>query len=651
MMHARCAFGAMLILNLFGAAADVQAQVVAPEFAADYSMTDLGSVPGVPPQYGGLFILASDPASLYIGGEANGSLGALYRIALVRDGDDDITGFSGTAVRVADAPYNDGGITLDPGGHISYAQWPSNGYGQIDLATGTVVNQIDLTPLGVASASAMVAFIPAGFPGAGGMRIASWSGGEFYEVDYSVDPGGIIGIASVTAVPASTLPGGPEGWAYVPSGSPQFAAPSMIVSEYGSATVSVFEMDATGNPVIATRRDFITGLDGAEGAAFDPVSGAYLFSTFGGGDHVIVVEGFAAPTVANATLLPASLDFGDVAQGATSPAQALTLSSTGTAPLEIAGADTVGDWFAVASTCPVGLPGLAPGESCTIEITCSPDAIGPQAGSYNLATNAGALQSTLQCNGISGAAGTLSPAALDFGGVPQGTTSVGQVLTLASTGTAPLQITNAAASGDWYGAASTCPIGAPGLAPGESCTIEVTCSPDAVGPQAGSYDIETDAGTLQSTLQCNGISGAAGNLSPAALDFGDVPQGTTSAGQVLTFASTGSGPLQIISAGASGSWYDVVSTCPIGAPGLAPGASCTIDVTCSPDAAGLQAGSYSLATDAGAFESTMQCSGIATGPGQPVQPVPTRSPAGIAALIALLALVGTAVVRARRPAR
>jgi hypothetical protein len=546
MIHARHACCALLVPILAGAAGRVQAQVIAPEFAADYSMTDLGSVPDVPPQYGGLFILASDPGSLYIGGGANGSLGALYRIALVRDGDDDITGFSGNAVRVADAPFNDGGITLDPGGHISYAQWPSNGYGQIDLATGTIVNQIDLNPLGVAASSAMVAFIPAGFPGAGGMRIASWSGGEFYEADYSVDPGGIIGISSVTPVPGSTLPGGPEGWAYVPSGSPQFSAPSMMVSEFSNANVSVFEMDGAGNPVIATRREFITGLTGAEGAAFDPVSGAYLFSTFGGGDRVIVVDGFAAPTVANATLLPASLDFGDVAQGATSLAQVLTLSSTGTAPLEIAGAGTVGDWFTQASTCPIGAPGLAPGETCTIDITCSPDAMGPQAGSYNLATNAGALQSSLQCNGISGAAGTLSP---------------------------------------------------------------------------------------------------------AALDFGDVPQGTTSAVQVLTLASTGSGPLQITGAGASGSWYDAASTCPIGAPGLAAGSSCTIEITCSPDAAGLQSGSYSLATDAGAFASTMQCNGIAIGPGQAVQPVPTRSPGGIAALIALLAIVGTAVVRARRPAR
>ena len=43
----------------------------------------------------------------------------------------------------------------------------------------------------------------------------------------------------------------------------------------------------------ATRRDFITVLEGAEGAAIDPLTGDFLFSTFGGGHRIIVVRGFA----------------------------------------------------------------------------------------------------------------------------------------------------------------------------------------------------------------------------------------------------------------------------------------------------------------------------------------------------------------------
>ncbi len=273
----------------------VQAQTLQPPFDADYTLLDLGSAPGVPPSYGGVFILASQPNTLYIGGDANDSPGALYAINLLRDGAGLITGFSGSATRVADAPFNDGGIVPDPGGLISYAQWPENRYAQINLATGLVVNDIDLTPLGVADSSASVAFIPAGYPGAGGMRIASWSGGQFYVVNYSVGGGGIISINGVTQVAGSTLPGGPEGWAYVPLGSAQFPSPSMIVSEFSSGNVAAFNMDAQGNPVISSRRVVVSGLSGAEGAAIDPVTGAFVFSTFGGGDRVVVLSGFEVP--------------------------------------------------------------------------------------------------------------------------------------------------------------------------------------------------------------------------------------------------------------------------------------------------------------------------------------------------------------------
>ena len=155
-----------------------------------------------------------------------------------------------------------------------------------------MVNTVPLGPFGVASASATAAFIPPGYPGAGGMRIASWAGGEFYAITYSVGGGGIISITAATRIPASTLPGGPEGWGYVPLGSPDFSVPSMIVSEYSADSVAVYDMDVNGNPIVASRRVFITGLTGAEGAAIDPISGSFIFSTFGGGNHIIVVRGF-----------------------------------------------------------------------------------------------------------------------------------------------------------------------------------------------------------------------------------------------------------------------------------------------------------------------------------------------------------------------
>ena len=43
----------------------------------------------------------------------------------------------------------------------------------------------------------------------------------------------------------------------------------------------------------------MTGLGGAEGGTRDPVTGDFLFSTFGGGDRVLVVRGFNPDCTAN----------------------------------------------------------------------------------------------------------------------------------------------------------------------------------------------------------------------------------------------------------------------------------------------------------------------------------------------------------------
>jgi hypothetical protein len=47
--------------------------------------------------------------------------------------------------------------------------------------------------------------------------------------------------------------------------------------------------------VLSTRRVIVTGLSGAEGALVDPVTGDFIFSTFGGEGRIIVVRGFRAP--------------------------------------------------------------------------------------------------------------------------------------------------------------------------------------------------------------------------------------------------------------------------------------------------------------------------------------------------------------------
>ena len=88
---------------------------------------------------------------------------------------------------------------------------------------------------------------------------------------------------------------GPEGVIYVAAGNPQITVPSVLVSEYSAGAVSTYEVDPNGDPIVATRRVLLSGLSGAEGALIDPVTGDFLFSTFGGGNQLVRVSGFVAP--------------------------------------------------------------------------------------------------------------------------------------------------------------------------------------------------------------------------------------------------------------------------------------------------------------------------------------------------------------------
>lgn len=278
-----------------------RALALGSDFAADYTATSFGSVPGLPARYGGLAFL--DHNTLLIGGNANTAAGRLYTIDVARGSGGHITGFSGTAqVFGSVGEYNDGGVVFGPGGVLFTSRWPVNELGQTKPGSTDEDKIVNLAPLGSAQSHAALNFVPSGFAGAGQMKIVSWSGGQFYTATLAADGSGTFDVTTVVqedlnpSLPGiQNVPGGPEGFVYIDGANAGFGADSMLISEYSANTVGVYELDGNGNPLVATRRDFLTGLSGAEGAAIDPLTGDFLFSTFGGGNQVVAVRGFLAP--------------------------------------------------------------------------------------------------------------------------------------------------------------------------------------------------------------------------------------------------------------------------------------------------------------------------------------------------------------------
>lgn len=295
----------ILALLAVVAVGHAQAVEIGPDFVFDYVGASLGSVPDLPPLYGGLTFIGNN--TILIGGQANTASGRLYTIGVVRDATNHIVGFSGTAALYPGpgsgiGDFNDGGVVFGPGGVLFTSRWPVNELGQTKPGSADEDKVINLATLGVASSHAALNFVPAGFGGAGRLKLVSWAGGQWYDAAVSPDGNGTFDLVGLTQVDLDlstpgidVVPGGPEGFVYIPAGNPAFLANSILISEYSVGQVGAYELDANGNPLVASRRLFLSGLGGAEGAAIDPLTGDFLFSTFGGGDQIFVVQGFNVP--------------------------------------------------------------------------------------------------------------------------------------------------------------------------------------------------------------------------------------------------------------------------------------------------------------------------------------------------------------------
>jgi parallel beta-helix repeat protein len=99
---------------------------------------------------------------------------------------------------------------------------------------------------------------------------------------------------------------------------------------------------------------------------------------------------------------PASLTFGSQAVGATSGAQPVTVTNTGTAAAAISQVVTSGD-FAESSTCGAS---IAAGGSCTVSVTFTPTATGTRTGVLTINSNASNGATTVALTGTGGTGST-----------------------------------------------------------------------------------------------------------------------------------------------------------------------------------------------------------------------------------------------------
>jgi hypothetical protein len=240
-----------------------------------------------------------------------------------------------------------------------------------------------------------------------------------------------------------------------------------------------------------------------------------------------------------ASLIPASLNFGNQSIVISSPAQAVTLANLGASSLHVTGitfsGTNPGD-FSEKNNCTT----IAAGSSCTINVVFSPAVTGARSGLLNVNFSSGGvspLPASLAGVGVSLPPVILSPLSANFGSQPLHSSSAAQAVTLTNNARAALSISSIAIGGtnrNDFLETNTCGAS---LSGGASCTISVRFQPTAPGSRSGSVLITDNSSGSPQSVALSGLAPAPvpylqGPLVPVTVTPG-------AAGSALTLNGTG----------------------------------------------------------------------------------------------------------------
>jgi hypothetical protein len=215
----------------------------------------------------------------------------------------------------------------------------------------------------------------------------------------------------------------------------------------------------------------------------------------------------------------------------------------------------------------------------------------------------------LTASTLTQAALTLSATSFTFGPQQVGTQSAAQILTLTSSGSAPVTFSTLAITGDFT---ETDDCAGQTLAVGSTCTVEIVFAPAATGALSGTLTLYANVPGGQATVALNGTgtAPAAIVLTPLALTFPATVVNQTAASQNITVSNTGGSPATLSTPVFSGDTADFAlyaSTC--GAT-LAPDTGCTLTITFTPTASGARSATLSITDNAGTSSAATQTASL-----------------------------------------
>jgi centrosomal CEP192-like protein/HYDIN/CFA65/VesB family protein/ASPM-SPD-2-Hydin domain-containing protein len=349
-------------------------------------------------------------------------------------------------------------------------------------------------------------------------------------------------------------------------------------------------------------------------------------------DDVIVSNQYNGPlgSVPAIGFTPTSVSFGNQGVGATSAAQTVTVTNTGTAGLHMTSASLTGtnaaDFAISANTCS-GVT-VAPGATCTVGVTFTPGATGARSASLSFSDDAPASPQSVALSGTGVTPQvSFSPASVNFGNQTVLVTSAAQTVTVTNTGLASLHVSSVSIGGtnaaDFAKTADSC-TGAT-VAVNGTCSVSVTFTPGVLGSRSASLSFTDDAPASPQSVALAGtgaVAAPAVSVNPTSLSYGNQNTGTTSVAKSVTVTNSGTATLHVtmvaIAGANSGDFVISADTC-TGAT-VAVSATCSVSVTFTPGATGSRTASLTLTDDAAASPQSVPLSGTGVAPGTSFNP-------------------------------
>ncbi len=303
--------------------------------------------------------------------------------------------------------------------------------------------------------------------------------------------------------------------------------------------------------------------------------------------HVLGFGSPVAPTVTGPATVFGNTELGDTAQ------RTVTLHAE--RDLTITGMSSSSPRFGAGAATPAAGTPLSAGDEVSVPVSFTPQQSGPAAASLLVETSAGPASFSLTGMGLSPEAELhASPPIVSFGGSVVGRGTLSSSVTLSNFGAQPLRIDSMEPPGAPFSAEAV-PVGTT-IAPGNSIDVSVSFAPTQQGRFTDELGLETSAGDEEV-----GLSGSASppgrlQVSPAALDLGDVPLGQERAGSI-ELSNPGAGPLTIMKSkppafGPFAALWGLPEGTTIPA-----GGKWTIAVTFRPEAAGVASDRWTVTAD------------------------------------------------------